>query len=154
MYLLEDNVNARFSESTPQLERLKIQLNGIKSRIPQTSVLSEKNDERNSNSSNMREILVQRFKRNSQNSDSGSELTLQATDASHSGVGGALAQMAPSKSPWPVRRVSEVPGDLVLGGLMMVHERSDTETCGPVMPQGGIQVPLNKSTLTLKKTYQ
>ncbi|EZA58081.1 Metabotropic glutamate receptor [Ooceraea biroi] len=30
-------------------------------------------------------------------------------------------------------------GDLVLGGLMMVHEREDTVTCGPVMPQGGIQ---------------
>lgn len=30
-------------------------------------------------------------------------------------------------------------GDIVLGGLMMVHEREDTITCGPVMPQGGIQ---------------
>lgn len=30
-------------------------------------------------------------------------------------------------------------GDLILGGLMMVHEREDTITCGPVMPQGGIQ---------------
>lgn len=30
-------------------------------------------------------------------------------------------------------------GDLILGGLMMVHEREDTITCGPIMPQGGIQ---------------
>lgn len=30
-------------------------------------------------------------------------------------------------------------GEVVLGGLMMVHEREDTRTCGPIMPQGGIQ---------------
>lgn len=53
---------------------------------------------------------------------------------------GVTSVAASTKPLWPVRRVSEVPGDLVLGGLMMVHERSDTETCGPVMPQGGIQV--------------
>ncbi|XP_054286642.1 metabotropic glutamate receptor 2-like [Macrosteles quadrilineatus] len=52
---------------------------------------------------------------------------------------GVKSVAASTKPLWPVRRVSEVPGDLVLGGLMMVHERSDTETCGPVMPQGGIQ---------------
>ncbi|KAK9501336.1 hypothetical protein O3M35_012072 [Rhynocoris fuscipes] len=40
---------------------------------------------------------------------------------------------------WPVKREAVVEGDVVLGGLMMVHERSDTMTCGPVMPQGGIQ---------------
>ncbi|XP_054288605.1 metabotropic glutamate receptor 2-like [Macrosteles quadrilineatus] len=40
---------------------------------------------------------------------------------------------------WPVKREAVLEGDLILGGLMMVHERSDTETCGPVMPQGGIQ---------------
>ncbi|KAG8336087.1 hypothetical protein J6590_053310 [Homalodisca vitripennis] len=43
------------------------------------------------------------------------------------------------KGGWPVRRVCELPGELLLGGLVMVHERSDTVTCGPVMPQGGIQ---------------
>ncbi|KAK9507219.1 hypothetical protein O3M35_007126 [Rhynocoris fuscipes] len=37
---------------------------------------------------------------------------------------------------WPVKRACEIPGDVVLGGLMMVHEREDTVTCGPVMPQG------------------
>lgn len=40
---------------------------------------------------------------------------------------------------WPVKKEAVVEGDLVLGGLMMVHEREDTFTCGPVMPQGGIQ---------------
>lgn len=40
---------------------------------------------------------------------------------------------------WPVKKVAVVEGDIILGGLMMVHEREDTITCGPVMPQGGIQ---------------
>ncbi|KAF4528992.1 hypothetical protein B566_EDAN015195 [Ephemera danica] len=42
-------------------------------------------------------------------------------------------------SAWPVKREAVVEGDLVLGGLMMVHERQDSVTCGPIMPQGGIQ---------------
>lgn len=37
---------------------------------------------------------------------------------------------------WPLRRTAEVEGDILLGGLMMVHEREDTMICGPVMPQG------------------
>lgn len=40
---------------------------------------------------------------------------------------------------WPVKKEAVVEGDLVIGGLMMVHEREDTITCGPIMPQGGIQ---------------
>lgn len=40
---------------------------------------------------------------------------------------------------WPVKKEAEVEGEIVLGGLMMVHEREDSITCGPVMPQGGIQ---------------
>lgn len=40
---------------------------------------------------------------------------------------------------WPVRHSAVVEGDLILGGLMMVHSREDTITCGPIMPQGGIQ---------------
>ncbi|KAL3268475.1 hypothetical protein HHI36_007586 [Cryptolaemus montrouzieri] len=40
---------------------------------------------------------------------------------------------------WPVKKEAVVEGDLILGGLMMVHEREDTITCGPIMPQGGIQ---------------
>lgn len=42
-------------------------------------------------------------------------------------------------SSWPVKKEAVVEGDLLLGGLMMVHEREDTVTCGPVMPQGGVQ---------------
>ncbi|KDR14269.1 Metabotropic glutamate receptor 2 [Zootermopsis nevadensis] len=41
--------------------------------------------------------------------------------------------------PWPVKREAVVEGDLILGGLMMVHEREESYTCGPIMPQGGIQ---------------
>ncbi|XP_073956494.1 metabotropic glutamate receptor-like [Choristoneura fumiferana] len=40
---------------------------------------------------------------------------------------------------WPIKREAVIEGELVLGGLMMVHERSDNMTCGPVMPQGGVQ---------------
>lgn len=40
---------------------------------------------------------------------------------------------------WPIKRVAEIEGDVVLGGLMMVHEREDKKICGPIMPQGGIQ---------------
>lgn len=40
---------------------------------------------------------------------------------------------------WPVKHSVVFEGDLVLGALMMVHEREDTITCGPIMPQGGIQ---------------
>ncbi|KAJ9578358.1 hypothetical protein L9F63_005425, partial [Diploptera punctata] len=45
----------------------------------------------------------------------------------------------PGEIPWPVKKEAEVSGDIILGGLMMVHEREDTVTCGPIMPQGGIQ---------------
>lgn len=41
--------------------------------------------------------------------------------------------------PQPVKREAVIEGDLHLGGLMMVHERGEATTCGPVMPQGGIQ---------------
>ena len=40
---------------------------------------------------------------------------------------------------WPHKRVAEIQGDIVIGGLHMVHEREDKQTCGPVMPQGGLQ---------------
>lgn len=40
---------------------------------------------------------------------------------------------------WPVQHAAVVEGDVILGGLMMVHSREDTITCGPIMPQGGIQ---------------
>ncbi|GBO11769.1 Metabotropic glutamate receptor 2 [Araneus ventricosus] len=40
---------------------------------------------------------------------------------------------------WPVKRVAEIDGDVILGGLMMIHEREDQRICGQIMPQGGIQ---------------
>lgn len=40
---------------------------------------------------------------------------------------------------WPVKKEALLEGDVILGGLMMVHEREDTVTCGPIMPEGGIQ---------------
>lgn len=40
---------------------------------------------------------------------------------------------------WPVKKEAIMEGDLVLGGLMMVHSREDSIMCGPIMPQGGIQ---------------
>lgn len=54
---------------------------------------------------------------------------------------------------WPVKKEAEVDGDLVLGGLMMVHEREDSITCGPVMPQGGIQA-LEAMLYTLDRINQ
>ena len=41
---------------------------------------------------------------------------------------------------WPVKKAVDLPGDISLGGLMMIHERDENYTCGAVMPQGGIQV--------------
>ncbi|XP_019893077.2 metabotropic glutamate receptor 2 [Musca domestica] len=40
---------------------------------------------------------------------------------------------------WPIKREAIVEGDVILGGLMMVHSREDNLMCGPIMPQGGIQ---------------
>ena len=56
----------------------------------------------------------------------------------HNDNGNSTKVIAPVDQ-WPVKHSAVVEGDLVLGGLMMVHEREDTVTCGPVMPQGGIQ---------------
>jgi hypothetical protein len=35
---------------------------------------------------------------------------------------------------WPMKKESVMEGDVIL-----VHEREDNATCGPIMPQGGIQ---------------
>uniref|UniRef100_A0A1I8IL26 RING-type domain-containing protein n=1 Tax=Macrostomum lignano TaxID=282301 RepID=A0A1I8IL26_9PLAT len=41
---------------------------------------------------------------------------------------------------WPVKEQRVlVRGDIYLGGLMMVHSRSESRVCGSVMPQGGVQ---------------
>ena len=59
------------------------------------------------------------------------------------------APSAAEPAAWPVKRAAEIAGgDLVVGGLHMVHEREASAlTCGPVMPQGGLQVeglPVNE----------
>lgn len=51
---------------------------------------------------------------------------------------------------WPVKKEAIVEGDVLLGALMMVHSREDTMTCGPIMPQGGIQA-LEAMLFTLDK---
>ncbi|XP_074605223.1 metabotropic glutamate receptor 8-like [Brevipalpus obovatus] len=38
----------------------------------------------------------------------------------------------------PAKKVGLLDGNITLGGLMMVHERGETEICGQIMPQGGI----------------
>lgn len=77
-----------------------------------------------------------------------------ATGHRHSGLlailcvvsGAMITHLADAKArqhfnfTWPAKKAAEVEGDVILGGLMMVHEREDHITCGPIMPQGGIQV--------------
>ena len=41
---------------------------------------------------------------------------------------------------WPYRdQVAIIEGDIMLGALMMVHERDEAMICGKIMPQGGLQ---------------
>ena len=40
---------------------------------------------------------------------------------------------------WPQQKFAKIDGDLMIGGLHMIHEREENLTCGRVMPQGGIQ---------------
>lgn len=51
---------------------------------------------------------------------------------------------------WPVKKEAIMEGDVILGGLMMVHSREDSMMCGPIMPQGGIQA-LEAMLYTLDK---
>ncbi|XP_017471417.1 PREDICTED: uncharacterized protein LOC108362783 [Rhagoletis zephyria] len=51
----------------------------------------------------------------------------------------ATSTTAAAGAAWPVKHASVMEGDVILGGLMMVHSREDSITCGPIMPQGGIQ---------------
>ena len=51
----------------------------------------------------------------------------------------SVPEVSQNMSQWPVKRVAEIPGDIVIGGLHMIHEREDAIICGPVMPQGGLQ---------------
>ena len=48
---------------------------------------------------------------------------------------------------WPAKRVAEIYGDIVIGGLHMIHEREDAIICGPVMPQGGLQASKKTSPI-------
>uniref|UniRef100_A0A182R0R1 G-protein coupled receptors family 3 profile domain-containing protein n=1 Tax=Anopheles farauti TaxID=69004 RepID=A0A182R0R1_9DIPT len=66
-------------------------------------------------------------------------LMLQDDEQHDSSAGGPSKQAKHGPSVWPVKREAVVEGDLILGGLMMVHSREDSVTCGPIMPQGGIQ---------------
>lgn len=58
-----------------------------------------------------------------------------------SGLGGSRRNewTHSSIASWPVKKEAVIEGDVILGGLMMIHEREDDVTCGPVMPQGGVQ---------------
>lgn len=41
---------------------------------------------------------------------------------------------------WPLKKEADVDGELIIGGLMMVHEREDKQfTCGKINDQGGLQ---------------
>ena len=41
---------------------------------------------------------------------------------------------------WPRRELAiHLDGDIILGALHMIHERSEDKICGAIMPQGGIQ---------------
>jgi hypothetical protein len=72
------------------------------------------------------------------NSDPARDVSENIT-TEHVVVGSSTTTDDALEDQWPVKHSAVVEGDLVLGGLMMVHEREDTYTCGPVMPQGGVQ---------------
>ena len=40
---------------------------------------------------------------------------------------------------WPLKRSVDLEGDILLGGLHMVHERNVANVCGIIMGQGGVQ---------------
>jgi len=54
-----------------------------------------------------------------------------------------------NSSVWPAKRAAEIYGDIVIGGLHMIHEREDAIICGPVMPQGGLQALMNQNRIFL-----
>lgn len=64
---------------------------------------------------------------------------INATSTSNSGTTIDLSLLSKNLTTWPTKHVANVEGDIILGGLMMVHEREDTIICGPIMAQGGIQ---------------
>ena len=40
---------------------------------------------------------------------------------------------------WPLKKTANMDGEITLGGLHMIHERSRLKICGPIMAQGGIE---------------
>uniref|UniRef100_A0A1A9WGR4 Uncharacterized protein n=1 Tax=Glossina brevipalpis TaxID=37001 RepID=A0A1A9WGR4_9MUSC len=66
-------------------------------------------------------------------------ITNLLTITSNAIITSAITTTTAATSLWPVKHAAVVEGDVILGGLMMVHSREDTITCGPIMPQGGIQ---------------
>lgn len=54
-------------------------------------------------------------------------------------TGAAAPALMANGTAWPVKHSAVLEGDVILGGLMMVHSREDSITCGPIMPQGGVQ---------------
>lgn len=53
---------------------------------------------------------------------------------------GVLHQGKYGNYTWPRHELqAEIPGDIILGALHMVHERSEDKICGRIMSQGGIQ---------------
>ncbi|KAH8410874.1 hypothetical protein KR222_005609, partial [Zaprionus bogoriensis] len=65
--------------------------------------------------------------------------TATATATAAGAIGGPAAAAGATGSGWPVKHAAVLEGDVILGGLMMVHSREDSITCGQIMPQGGIQ---------------
>ncbi|XP_037868564.1 metabotropic glutamate receptor 2 [Bombyx mori] len=63
----------------------------------------------------------------------------KGVDASVSSRVGVKKKVWENETVWPVKHAAVVDGDIILGGLMMVHRRSEVATCGPVMAQGGVQ---------------
>lgn len=78
------------------------------------------------------------------------ETEIESVDIEHHRIRHQPDQITIEPIPWPVKKEAIMEGNIVLGGLMMVHEREDTVTCGPVMPQGGIQA-LEAMLYTLDK---
>lgn len=89
-----------------------------------------------------RSFLKEQFKRqmvsNSSenfNQDQEELITTVGEEDVDSAMGQGLSSTS-SSVPRISKKVSEVDGDIILGGLMMVHERGpDSVTCGPIMPQ-------------------
>ncbi|TDG50562.1 hypothetical protein AWZ03_003151 [Drosophila navojoa] len=77
----------------------------------------------------------------------------QATAATGTGMGTGTGTTTAAAAGWPVKHAAVLEGDVILGGLMMVHSREDSITCGPIMPQGGIQA-LEAMLYTLDQVNQ